>query len=61
MKRGTALLMSTGMPVAQISLRPWYAEKALAHIGPRMKVEEKAITGRAVLAHEERKAARRDR
>ncbi|MGW7276848.1 type IV secretory system conjugative DNA transfer family protein [Streptomyces sp. NPDC054844] len=61
MKRGTALLMSTGMPVAQISLRPWYAEKALAHIGPQMKAEEKAITGRAVLAHEERKAARRDR
>ncbi|MEJ1202812.1 MULTISPECIES: type IV secretory system conjugative DNA transfer family protein [unclassified Streptomyces] len=61
MKKGTALLMSTGMPVAQISLRPWYAEKALAHIGPQMKAEEKAITGRAVLAHEERKAARRDR
>ncbi|WP_217246891.1 type IV secretory system conjugative DNA transfer family protein [Streptomyces sp. AC602_WCS936] len=61
MKKGTALLLSTGMPVAQISLRPWYAEKALAHIGPQMKAEEKAITDRAVLAHEERKAARRGR
>ncbi|AKZ59545.1 putative membrane protein [Streptomyces ambofaciens ATCC 23877] len=61
MKKGTALLMSTGMPVAQISLRPWYAEKALAHIGPQMKAEEKAITGRAVLAYEEKKAARRGR
>ncbi|WP_240499061.1 type IV secretory system conjugative DNA transfer family protein [Streptomyces prasinus] len=61
MKKGTALLMSTGMPVAQISLRPWYAEKAMAHIGPQMAAEEKAITGRAVLAHEEKKAARRGR
>ncbi|MGZ3103476.1 type IV secretory system conjugative DNA transfer family protein [Streptomyces sp. H72] len=61
MKKGTALLMSTGMPVAQISLRPWYAEKALAHIGPQMQAEEKAITGRAVLAYEEKKAARRGR
>jgi type IV secretory pathway TraG/TraD family ATPase VirD4 len=61
MKKGTALLLSTGMPVAQIALRPWYAEKALAHIGPQMTAEEKAITGRAILAHEERKAARRGR
>ncbi|MFH8242628.1 type IV secretory system conjugative DNA transfer family protein [Streptomyces sp. NPDC018321] len=60
-RKGTALLLSTGMPVAQIALRPWYADKALAHIGPQMKLEEKAITDRAVLAHEERKAARRGR
>ncbi|MFD9453455.1 type IV secretory system conjugative DNA transfer family protein [Streptomyces sp. NPDC059985] len=59
MKKGTALLMSTGMPVAQIGLRPWYAEKAMAHIGPEMKLEEAAITKRAVAAYEERKAARR--
>ncbi|MFI8265543.1 type IV secretory system conjugative DNA transfer family protein [Streptomyces sp. NPDC085665] len=59
MKKGTALLMSTGMPVAQIGLRPWYEEKAMAHIGPQMKAEEEAITKRAVAAYEERKAARR--
>ncbi|MGI5484992.1 type IV secretory system conjugative DNA transfer family protein [Streptomyces lavendofoliae] len=58
MKKGTALLMSTGMPIAQIGLRPWYAEKAMAHIGPQMAAEEKAITKRAVAAYEERKAAR---
>ncbi|GAA2463141.1 type IV secretory system conjugative DNA transfer family protein [Streptomyces lavendulocolor] len=58
MKKGTALLMSTGMPIAQIGLRPWYAEKAMAHIGEQMAAEEKAITKRAVAAYEERKAAR---
>ncbi|GHJ30018.1 hypothetical protein TPA0910_44510 [Streptomyces hygroscopicus subsp. sporocinereus] len=61
MKKGTALLLATGMPVAQIGLRPWYAEKAMAHIGSQMATEEKAITKRAVLAHEERRAARRGR
>ncbi|WP_281154687.1 type IV secretory system conjugative DNA transfer family protein [Streptomyces sp. HYC2] len=61
MRKGTALLMSTGMPVAQIALRPWYEERAMAHIGPQMAAEEKAITGRAVLAYEQRKAARRGR
>jgi type IV secretory pathway TraG/TraD family ATPase VirD4 len=61
MKRGTALLLSTGMPVAQISLRPWYAERAMSHIGPQMAREEAAITKRAVGAYEERKAARRGR
>ncbi|MFD5622112.1 type IV secretory system conjugative DNA transfer family protein [Streptomyces yangpuensis] len=59
MRKGTALLMSTGMPVAQIALRPWYEEKGMAHIGPQMKTEEAAITKRAVAAHEERKATRR--
>ena len=59
MKKGTALLLSTGMPVAQIALRPWYAEQAMAHIGEQMKAEERAITKRAVAAYEERKAARR--
>jgi type IV secretory pathway TraG/TraD family ATPase VirD4 len=58
MKRGTALLLSTGMPVAQISLRPWYAEKRMAHIGEQMREEERAITKRAIAAHEERRAAR---
>ncbi|MCX4732724.1 type IV secretory system conjugative DNA transfer family protein [Streptomyces sp. NBC_01363] len=61
MKKGTALLLATGMPVAQIGLRPWYAEKLMAHIGPQMKAEEYAITKRAVAAYEERQAARRDR
>ncbi|MEV7544994.1 TraM recognition domain-containing protein [Streptomyces sp. NPDC089915] len=58
MRKGTALLMSTGMPVAQIALRPWYEEKAMAHIGEQMKKEEAAITKRAVAAYEERQAAR---
>ncbi|MET7887805.1 type IV secretory system conjugative DNA transfer family protein [Streptomyces avermitilis] len=58
MKKGTALLMSTGMPVTQIALRPWYAEKLMAHIGPQMAAEETAITKRAVAAYEDRKAAR---
>ncbi|MFI5689923.1 type IV secretory system conjugative DNA transfer family protein [Streptomyces sp. NPDC051636] len=61
MRKGTALLLSTGMPVAQISLRPWYAERAMAHIGEQMKAEEYAITKRAVAVYEERKAARRGR
>ncbi|MEU2380326.1 type IV secretory system conjugative DNA transfer family protein [Streptomyces misionensis] len=61
MKKGTALLLATGMPVAQISLRPWYAEKLMAHIGPQMRTEEQAITKRAVAAYEERKAARSGR
>jgi type IV secretory pathway TraG/TraD family ATPase VirD4 len=61
MKKGTALLMSTGMPIAQIELRPWYAEKAMAHIGPQMRAEEAAITKRAVGAYELRKATRSGR
>lgn len=61
MRKGTALLLATGMPVAQIALRPWYGEKNMAHIGPQMKAEEKAITGRAIVAWEERKAGRRGR
>ncbi|WP_030200770.1 type IV secretory system conjugative DNA transfer family protein [Streptomyces sp. NRRL S-87] len=59
MRKGSALLMATGMPVAQIALRPWYEEEGMAHIGPQMKKEEAAITKRAVAAYEERKAARR--
>ncbi|MGV9277743.1 type IV secretory system conjugative DNA transfer family protein [Streptomyces griseosporeus] len=59
MKKGTALLLSTGMPVAQIALRPWYAERALAYIGPQMAAEEQAITKRAIGAYEQRKAGRR--
>ncbi|MGW6651242.1 hypothetical protein AMK23_34495 [Streptomyces sp. CB02130] len=61
MRKGSALLLSTGMPVAQIALRPWYGEKDMAHIGPQMKAEEHAITKRAVAAHEERQAARSER
>ncbi|WP_316528085.1 type IV secretory system conjugative DNA transfer family protein [Kitasatospora brasiliensis] len=60
MKRGTALLLSTGMPVARIALRPWYDEDTMAHLGPAMKAEEKAITKRATAAWEERKESRRD-
>ncbi|MBD9701779.1 TraM recognition domain-containing protein [Streptomyces sp. ID01-12c] len=61
MRRGTALLLATGMPVAQIALRPWYEEDTMAHLGPQMAAEEAAITKRAVAAYEERQAARRDR
>ncbi|MEV5774232.1 TraM recognition domain-containing protein [Streptomyces antimycoticus] len=61
MKKGTALLLATGMPVAQIGLRPWYAERLMAHIGPQMRDEEQAITKRAVAAYEERKATRSGR
>ncbi|APY87580.1 hypothetical protein DCW30_22060 [Streptomyces alfalfae] len=58
MRKGTALLLATGAPVAQISLRPWYEEKAMAHLGPQMAAEEAAITKRAVGAYELRKKAR---
>ncbi|MFI2764906.1 type IV secretory system conjugative DNA transfer family protein [Streptomyces echinatus] len=61
MRKGSALLLSTGMPVAQIALRPWFAEKLMAHIGPEMKAEEAAITKRAVAAYENRKAMRSGR
>ncbi|MEU8828852.1 TraM recognition domain-containing protein [Streptomyces sp. NPDC048636] len=61
MRKGTALLLATGMPVAQIQLRPWYEEKAMAHIGAEMAAEEAAITKRAIGAYELRKAGRRDR
>ncbi|MFF2615936.1 type IV secretory system conjugative DNA transfer family protein [Kitasatospora sp. NPDC058046] len=60
MKRGTALLLSTGMPVAQIALRPWYEEQAMAHLGPAMKAEEALIAKRAAAAWEARKSARHD-
>ncbi|GGY71196.1 hypothetical protein GCM10010363_60480 [Streptomyces omiyaensis] len=59
MRKGTALLMSTGMPIAQIALRPWYEEKSMAYIGAQMRTEEEAITKRAVAAHEQRQASRR--
>ncbi|MEU9535820.1 TraM recognition domain-containing protein [Streptomyces sp. NPDC048213] len=58
MRKGTALLLATGMPVAQIALRPWYEEQTMSHIGPQMRHEEAAITKRAVVAYEDRKAAR---
>ncbi|MFC7872018.1 type IV secretory system conjugative DNA transfer family protein [[Kitasatospora] papulosa] len=58
MRKGTALLLSTGTPIAQIALRPWYEEDSMAHIGEQMKTEERAITKRAVAAYEERKATR---
>ncbi|MFD7626348.1 type IV secretory system conjugative DNA transfer family protein [Streptomyces sp. NPDC059851] len=59
MKKGSALLMATGMPVAQLALRPWYEEESMAHLGPQMAAEELSITKRAVAEHEARKAARR--
>ncbi|MDD9383173.1 TraM recognition domain-containing protein [Streptomyces sp. ZAF1911] len=61
MPKGTGLLLSTGMRIAQIQLRPWYEEESLAHIGPQKKDEEAAITKRAIAAHETLKAARRAR
>ncbi|WP_031066335.1 type IV secretory system conjugative DNA transfer family protein [Streptomyces sp. NRRL WC-3742] len=59
LKRGTALLLSTGMPVAQIALRPWYLEDTLGHLAPAMRAEEAAIAERANMAWEKRKAGRR--
>jgi type IV secretory pathway TraG/TraD family ATPase VirD4 len=61
MSKGTALLLATGTPVAQIALRPWYEEEAMSHIGPEMAAEETAIAKRAVAEYEARKAARRAR
>ncbi len=61
MRKGTGLLLATGMPVAQIALRPWYEDKTLAYIGPEKAEEEAAITKRAISSYEERKAARRAR
>ncbi|MER7763057.1 TraM recognition domain-containing protein [Streptomyces sp. NPDC097619] len=61
MPKGSALLLSTGMPIAQLQLRPWYEEPAMLHIGSQKTAEENAITKRAVAAHETLKAARRAR
>lgn len=61
MPKGTGLLLSTGMRIAQLQLRPWYEEQAMQHIGPQKDAEEIAITKRAVAAHETLKAARRAR
>ncbi|MFJ5552519.1 type IV secretory system conjugative DNA transfer family protein [Streptomyces sp. NPDC093225] len=61
MPKGSALLLSTGMPIAQIRLRPWYLEESMKHLGPEKDYEELAITKRAVAAHEARKAARSGR
>ncbi|MFE7057608.1 type IV secretory system conjugative DNA transfer family protein [Streptomyces californicus] len=61
MPKGSALLLATGMPIAQIQLRPWYEEASMQHIGPQKAAEEKLITERAVTAHEELKAARHAR
>ncbi|MFE1415583.1 hypothetical protein ACFW6F_33025 [Streptomyces sp. NPDC058746] len=61
MPKGSALLLSTGMPIAQIRLRPWYLEASMKHLGPEKDYEELAITKRAIAAHEARKAARSGR
>ncbi|MEV0990966.1 TraM recognition domain-containing protein [Streptomyces sp. NPDC049949] len=61
MPKGSALLLSTGMPIAQIRLRPWYLEESMKHLGPEKDYEELAITKRAVAAHEARKTARSGR
>ncbi|WP_037652766.1 type IV secretory system conjugative DNA transfer family protein, partial [Streptomyces exfoliatus] len=58
MKKGTGLLLATGMPVAQIKLRPWYQEESMLHLADEKNAEEKAITDRAVTAYADRKAAR---
>ncbi|MFJ3519777.1 type IV secretory system conjugative DNA transfer family protein [Streptomyces sp. NPDC090131] len=59
MPKGSALLLATGMPIAQIQLRPWYQEESMKHIGPEKDLEEAFITKRAVAAYEEQKAGRR--
>ncbi|MBM9624807.1 hypothetical protein ACFQ60_00110 [Streptomyces zhihengii] len=58
MRRGAALLLATGMPVAQIALCPWYEEDTMVHIGEQMKAEERAITERAVAVYKARVADR---
>ncbi|WP_098023668.1 type IV secretory system conjugative DNA transfer family protein [Streptomyces sp. st115] len=59
--KGSALLLSTGMPIAQLQLRPWYREDSMRHIGPQKAAEEHLITKRAVTAYDELKAARHAR
>ncbi|MFD7418584.1 hypothetical protein ACFV9B_44315, partial [Kitasatospora purpeofusca] len=59
--KGSALLLSTGMPIAQLQLRPWYREDSMKHIGPQKAAEEHLITERAVTAYDELKAARHAR
>ncbi|MER6254790.1 hypothetical protein ABT224_25890 [Streptomyces sp. NPDC001584] len=61
MPKGSALLLATGMPIAQMQLRPWYEEESMKYIGPEKDAEEALITKRAVAAYEEQKAARRVR
>lgn len=58
MPKGTALLLATGTPVAQIALRPWYREASMAHIAQDMTAEQQAITERATAAHLLRKGGR---
>ncbi|MGC5401753.1 type IV secretory system conjugative DNA transfer family protein [Streptomyces sp. DT20] len=59
--KGTGLLLATGMPVAQIKLKPWYQETSMLHLGPEKSAEEAAITERAVTAYDALKKARSDR
>ncbi|MCR8945182.1 TraM recognition domain-containing protein [Streptomyces sp. OUCMDZ-4982] len=61
MPKGSALLLATGMPIAQIQLRPWYEEDSMQHIGLQKAAEERLITERALTAYEQLKAARRAR
>jgi type IV secretory pathway TraG/TraD family ATPase VirD4 len=45
--KGRGLLLATGVPVAMLRLRPWYAESYAAEIGADQATEEAAITSRA--------------
>ncbi|SOD67445.1 Type IV secretory pathway, VirD4 component, TraG/TraD family ATPase [Streptomyces zhaozhouensis] len=45
--KGRGLLLATGVPVAMVKLRPWYAEPYASEIGPDAAAEEAAIAERA--------------
>ncbi|TDT93351.1 TraM-binding TraD/TraG-like protein [Streptomyces sp. 846.5] len=47
MDKGTALLLATGVKVAQIRLRPWYAEPDAPQISADIQAEQSEITMRA--------------
>ncbi|MFI9203735.1 type IV secretory system conjugative DNA transfer family protein [Streptomyces sp. NPDC053048] len=47
MPKGRALLLATGVPVAMVKLRPWYAEPGAAELAAAADAEAKAITERA--------------
>ncbi|MGK5632604.1 type IV secretory system conjugative DNA transfer family protein, partial [Streptomyces sp. URMC 123] len=47
MPKGRALLLATGIPVAMVKLRPWYAEPDAAELAAAAAAETKAITERA--------------
>ncbi|MER5851302.1 TraM recognition domain-containing protein [Streptomyces sp. NPDC002012] len=49
--KGSALCFATGMRVAMLDLRPWYAEPGADELGAASARASKAITARAVAKH----------